>query len=117
MISAEADRDRRAAPRVFFSDRIEIVGDETQLEVSARDLSTDGISIDDESLEHGRRVRVRFVLGDSNRRVDSLARVVRRGHGHTGLIFEDMAWMSRANLADFVTSVRRGTPYPPPVWH
>ena len=117
MSVVDTSRDRRQAPRVVFCDPIEIVGDETRLRTRALDVSTGGISIDDDSLEEGTQVRVRFSLGDATRRVDTVARVVRCDHGATGLAFENLAWTSRANLQDYVSAVRQGTSYPPSVWH
>lgn len=113
----DTNRDRREAPRVVFCDPVEIIGDETVISAHALDVSAGGISIDAESLEEGARVRVRFSLGDSTRRVDTVARVVRRGPGSTGLRFENMPWVARANLSDYVTAVRSGAGYPRSVWH
>jgi hypothetical protein len=114
----EAIQDRRSAPRVVFCDPIEVVGDAARFEARATDLSAAGLAIDGDELEPGARVRVRFCLDrTSTRRIDAVARVVRRGAGRVGLRFEQLAWIARADLHDYVTAVRQGTPWPRPLWH
>jgi hypothetical protein len=102
---------------VVFCDPIEVVSDDGRVHARAVDVSIGGIAVEGDELEPGAQVRVRFSLGHPTRRVDSRARVVRHVDGTTALRFEQMAWLARANLQDYVTAVRRGTSYPPPVWH